>query len=51
MVTIVIRIQGAVKAGCQFIVSYNSSDFAGIERFGLQAVSPAEFLKRIGKLP
>ena len=30
----------AVKAGCQFIVTYNSRDFAGIEQFGLQAVTP-----------
>ena len=41
----------AVKAGCQFIVTYNSRDFAGIERFGLQAVTPAEFLKLIGNPP
>ena len=41
----------AVKAGCQFIVTYNSRDFAGIEQFGLQAVTPAEFLKRIGNPP
>ncbi len=41
----------AVKAGCQFIVTYNSRDFAGIEQFGLQATTPAEFLKLIGTLP
>lgn len=41
----------AVKASCQFIVTYNSRDFAGIEKFGLQAVPPAEFLTRIGNLP
>ena len=41
----------AVKAGCQFIVTYNSRDFAGIEQFGSQATTPAEFLKLIGNLP
>ena len=41
----------AVKAGCQFIVTYNLRDFAGIEQFGLKAVTPAEFLKLIGNLP
>jgi putative PIN family toxin of toxin-antitoxin system len=41
----------AVKAGCEFIVTFNKTDFAGIDKFGLQAVTPAEFLTRIGKLP
>lgn len=41
----------AVKAGCQFIVTFNARDFAGTERFGLEAVPPGQFLKRIGVLP
>ena len=41
----------AIKAGCQFIVTYNSRDFTGIEQFGLQTKTPAEFLKLIGNLP
>lgn len=41
----------AVKAGCEFIITFNTADFARIDQFGLQAVTPAEFLKRIGKLP
>lgn len=40
----------AVKAGCRFIVTYNERDFAGCERFGVEAVTPAGFLKRIGAL-
>jgi predicted nucleic acid-binding protein len=38
----------AVKAGCQFIVTYNLRDFAGCERFQVRALPPVEFLKYIG---
>ena len=41
----------AVKAGCPFIVTYNERDFAGCERFGIEPLNPAAFLKRIGELP
>jgi putative PIN family toxin of toxin-antitoxin system len=40
----------AVRAGCDYIVTYNISDFAGAEQFGIQIVTPAAFLKRIGEL-
>ncbi len=40
----------AVEARCDFIVSYNKSDFAGIEKFGLYVINPKEFLERIGEL-
>lgn len=40
----------AVKAGCDSVVTYNLRDFAGIEQFGLKAITPAEFLKSIGAL-
>ena len=40
----------AVKAGCDSVVTYNIRDFAGIERFGINAITPAEFLKSIGAL-
>lgn len=40
----------AVKAECQFIVTFNEKDFAGIEQFGLEALTPADFLRRIGVL-
>ena len=39
----------AVEAQCDYIVTYNKRDFAGVEQFGLQAVSPAEFLKIVGE--
>lgn len=38
----------AVKARCHFIVTYNKSDFVGVEAFGIQAVEPGEFLQQIG---
>ncbi len=41
----------AVKAGCDSIVTYNTSDFVGLERFGVQALGPGAFLQHIGVLP
>jgi len=36
-----------VKAKCDKIITYNIRDFVGIESFGLQAITPGEFLKGI----
>lgn len=41
----------AVKANCDWIVTYNLSDFRGSEQFGVQAVNPVPFLKHLGELP
>lgn len=41
----------AVTASCDFIVTYNKQDFHGAESFGLEVVTPREFLERIGELP
>jgi putative PIN family toxin of toxin-antitoxin system len=38
----------AVAAGCYAIVTYNKSDFKGIERFALKVLDPREFLSEIG---
>lgn len=38
----------AVKAQCDSLVTYNLRDFMGIERFGLKAMTPAQFLESIG---
>ena len=40
----------AVKADCDSVVTYNTRDFAGIEQFGIRAITPAEFLDSIGAL-
>jgi putative PIN family toxin of toxin-antitoxin system len=37
----------AVTAGCEYIVTHNISDFKGVERFGIQAITPREFLQII----
>ena len=41
----------AVTSRCDFIVTYNQSDFQGVEQFGLSAVTPKVFLQIIGVLP
>ncbi len=38
----------AVKAQCDFIVTFNKRDFQGVEKFGLIAVTPNEFLVELG---
>ncbi len=38
----------AVAAGAQAIITHNRKDYAGIARFGIQVLSPGEFLERIG---
>lgn len=40
----------AVKAGARFILTFNERDFAGCERFGIQALTPGDFLRRTGAL-
>lgn len=37
----------AVTARCEYIVTHNVSDFKGIDRFGIQAITPREFLQII----
>lgn len=37
----------AVTARCQYIVTHNFSDFKGIDKFGIQAITPREFLQII----
>jgi len=37
----------AVTARCEHIVTHNVSDFRGIDRFGIQAITPREFLQII----
>lgn len=39
----------AVAAACDYIITYNTKDFEGVEDFGVQAITPADFLERIGE--
>ena len=41
----------AVKAQCQYIVTYNTRNFRGAEQFGIAIVMPKAFLETIGVLP
>ncbi len=42
----------AVAARCDYIVTYNKSDFRGVEEaFGISIVDAREFLEVIGELP
>ncbi|MBA3919401.1 MAG: putative toxin-antitoxin system toxin component, PIN family [Gemmatimonas sp.] len=34
----------AVEAQCRYIVTFNCRDFAGVEQFGIQTLTPGEFL-------
>jgi len=37
----------AVAAQCSVIVTHNIGDFSGIEKFGVEALPPAVFLRRL----
>lgn len=34
----------AVRANCQYVVTYNARDFVGVNQFGIQTVTAKEFL-------
>lgn len=40
----------AVKANCDYIISYNKRDFVGVEQFNVKVVDAGEFLLQIGAL-
>lgn len=37
----------AVAGRCHYIVTYNRRDFVGVDRFGLEVLTPKEFLEKI----
>jgi predicted nucleic acid-binding protein len=37
----------AVEGSAKYIVTFNLKDFAGIDEFGVSAVTPQEFLHKI----
>ena len=37
----------AVAAGVRFVITHNLRNFAGVEQFGLEAVTPAQMLVRL----
>ncbi len=40
----------AVDAGAPVIVTFNLRDFAGVDRFGIRALAPREYLQEIGEI-
>jgi putative PIN family toxin of toxin-antitoxin system len=40
----------AVTANCRYIITYNLNDFKGIEKFGIEAITPKAFLELVGEL-
>ena len=40
----------AVAGRCEYIVTFNLKDFAGSEAFGIAAITPREFLAKMGEL-
>jgi predicted nucleic acid-binding protein len=41
----------AVESRADFVLTFNTRDFAGAERFGIRVVSPREFLAIIEEVP
>ncbi|MGH7719763.1 MAG: putative toxin-antitoxin system toxin component, PIN family [Gemmatimonadaceae bacterium] len=39
-----------VEAGAELIITHNVRDFAGTDRFGIEAVTPGEFLRRLRRI-
>lgn len=40
----------AVAAGCDAIITFNTADFLGTERFGIRVISPRQLLQDIGEI-
>lgn len=39
-------LEAAVAAGSGIIITFNKKDFKGVDRFGIQALTPGEFLRK-----
>jgi len=39
----------AVAGRCQFIVTFNVADFAGVDEFGIEVITPHQFLQVLGE--
>jgi putative PIN family toxin of toxin-antitoxin system len=40
----------SVESGSQYIITYNLKDFDGIQEFGIEAITPKEFLVKLGEI-
>jgi hypothetical protein len=46
-----IRTSLFVESRADFLLTFNSRDFVGADRFGVRVISPREFLAIIGEAP
>jgi predicted nucleic acid-binding protein len=44
-------LEAAINGDCNYIITYNIHDFRGSERFGIEVITPKEFLQKIGAIP
>jgi putative PIN family toxin of toxin-antitoxin system len=42
-------LEAAVSGQCEYIVTFNLRDFKNVEKFGIVAITPGDFLKEKGK--
>ncbi|MEY3304413.1 MAG: PIN domain-containing protein [Pseudanabaena sp.] len=40
----------ALKAQADFIITYNQKDLQAVERFGIQFITPKQFLQIVGEI-
>ena len=40
----------AVESQCDYIVTFNVRDFTGAEKFGIEVITPQEFLRKLGEI-
>lgn len=40
----------AVESNCDYIVTFNTKDFAESDKFGIKAITPSDFLRIIGEI-
>ena len=43
-------LEAAVSGQCEYIVTFNTKDFKNIEKFGIAAITPGDFLRMKGEL-
>jgi hypothetical protein len=43
------QLEAAIWAAYNFIVTFHLRDFVGVERFGLRAISPGQFLALLNR--
>ncbi len=42
-------LEAAIASSSSYIITYNQRDFRRVDAFGIEALTPAQFLNRLGK--